>query len=112
MATEPVPEAVREPTGEPVLTAPEPFGKGPVDQRDRHLLFERLLYGPGAGRPASDVIGDVAEVTALLPERLLAEFEQPGSDDRTVRPGSGDCFEVEVVPAVVEEFEPLAVCLH
>ena len=114
---EPVPEPVGQPSGEPprLLAGrprPEAFGQRLVDERDRHLLFERLLDRPRPGGAAGDVVGHIAEFATLLAERLLAELQQPRSDDCAVVPRPGDSLQIEVVPALGQQLEPLAVGLH
>ena len=58
------------------------------------------------------MVGYVAQIRPLLAERLLAEFQQPRPDDCAVVPRPRHRFEVEVVPPLEEEFEPLTVGLH
>jgi hypothetical protein len=105
VAAEPVPEAVREATGElPRFRGAriESFAERLVDEWHGDLLFERFLHGPRARGAAFDAVRDRSEVAALLAERFLAELQKPRPDDGAVVPRARHGFQVEVVPAVRE----------
>ena len=68
------------------------------DDRQRHVLVERLLHRPAALAGVLDVAADRLQPRVAL-ERALGELEQPGADDGAVLPERRDLVQIEVEAA-------------
>src|SRR5439155_25553968 len=94
-----------------VLARAVPREQGRRDRWKRHATIDGLLHRPAAFARVLDVRVEARQI-GILRERAGGQIQQPGSDDAGVPPQIGDRREIDLVVALLEQFEALGVRLH